>query len=78
MLRRVGIARRRVRFARSICRACSLRARQFVTDSVEKVGRSFGFMLFGRFAAAEVSRLSGLASAGLAISRCGGDCCTYK
>src|SRR5580704_17803581 len=34
MLRRVGIARRRVRFARSICRACSLRARQFVTHHV--------------------------------------------
>jgi hypothetical protein len=36
------------------------------TDSVEKVGCPFGFYAFGRFGAAEVSRLLGFAAAGLA------------
>jgi hypothetical protein len=35
---------------------------------VEKVGRPFGFSAFGRFGAAEVSRLLGFAAAGLASS----------
>jgi hypothetical protein len=39
-----------------------------VTDSVEKVGRPFGFYAFGRFGAAEVSRLLGFAAAGMAAS----------
>jgi hypothetical protein len=43
-------------------------ARQKLTDSVEKVGRPFGFYAFGRFGAAEVSRLLGFAAAGLAAS----------
>jgi hypothetical protein len=37
-------------------------------DSVEKVGRPFGFYAFGRFGAAEVSRLLGFAAAGMAAS----------
>jgi hypothetical protein len=43
-------------------------ARQLLTDSVEKVGRPFGFYAFGRFGAAEVSRLLGFAAAGMAAS----------
>jgi hypothetical protein len=43
-------------------------ARQLMTDSVEKVGRPFGFYAFGRFGAAEVSRVLGFAAAGLAAS----------
>jgi len=44
------------------------RTSPFLVDSVEKVGRPFGFYAFGRFGAAEVSRLLGFAAAGMAAS----------
>jgi len=60
--------RERVRFRSQSSRASSELARQLMTDSVEKVGRPFGFYAFGRFGAAEVSRLLGFAAAGMAAS----------